>query len=221
MGPVFEHASVDALGMAQIGAAVGRDAAEQDVVMAALDHVDGVDLHIAEMGDRIRHGLRAVTERRALSSRWACSQICRACVVVSGRGLGARDIAGGNVAGFAPGERSRPRTRQRKAALPSADSAAGWCGRGLLHHHGLLRLHVMHAGALHLALAHVGVGHGHFLVLAATLAGVSAVPIIMAVDFIMLSPVHAIIAADAGETERANATKAAAVSKIFIEKSPP
>src|SRR6266567_1423994 len=55
----------------------------------------------------------------------------------------------------------------------------------------------------------------------AVLAGVSAVPVIMAVDFIMLSPVHAIIAADAGETERANATKAAAVSKVFIEKSPP
>jgi hypothetical protein len=53
----------------------------------------------------------------------------------------------------------------------------------------------------------------------AILAGVSAVPVIMAVDFIMLSLVHAIIA-DAGETERANATKAAAVSKVFIEKSP-
>src|SRR6478672_9563048 len=56
--------------------------------------------------------------------------------------------------------------------------------------------------------------------LAATLAGVSALPVIMAVDFIRLSLVHAIIAADAGETERANATKAAAVSKVFIEKSP-
>jgi hypothetical protein len=55
---------------------------------------------------------------------------------------------------------------------------------------------------------------------AAVLAGVSAGPVIMAVDFIMLSPVQAIIAADAGETERANATKAAAVSKVFIEKSP-
>jgi hypothetical protein len=55
----------------------------------------------------------------------------------------------------------------------------------------------------------------------ANLAGVSAVPVIMAVDFIMLALVHAIIAADAGETERANATKAAAVNKVFIEKSPP
>src|SRR4051794_23152513 len=54
--------------------------------------------------------------------------------------------------------------------------------------------------------------------LAATLAGVSAVPIIIAVDFIRLSLVHAIMAAEAGE--KANATKAAAVSKVFMEKSP-
>ncbi|MCK1711916.1 hypothetical protein IVA83_23675 [Bradyrhizobium sp. 143] len=52
----------------------------------------------------------------------------------------------------------------------------------------------------------------------AVLAGVSAVPPIMAALFIMLSLVQAIMA-DAGDT--ANATKAAAVSKIFIEKSPP
>ena len=78
----------------------------------------------------------------------------------------------------------------------------------------------MHAAALHLAIAHVGIGHGHFLV-GRVLAGVSAVPTIMAGDFIMLSLVHAIMAADAGERERVNATKAAAVSKIFIEKSPP
>src|SRR5689334_1510687 len=56
---------------------------------------------------------------------------------------------------------------------------------------------------------------------AAVLAGVSGVPPIPAADFIMLSLVHAIIAADAGDSERVNATKATAVSKIFIEKSPP
>jgi hypothetical protein len=33
--------------------------------MTALDDVDGVDLDIAEMGDRIRHGLRPIAERRA------------------------------------------------------------------------------------------------------------------------------------------------------------
>jgi hypothetical protein len=56
------------------------------------------------------------------------------------------------------------------------------------------------------------------------LAGVSVGPVIMAVDFIMLSLVHAIIAAEAGK--RGNATRAAAVSKVliskvFIKKSPP
>jgi hypothetical protein len=43
----------------------------------------------------------------------------------------------------------------------------------------------------------------------------------MADDFIMLSLVHVIIAADAGDKERANAARVAALSKIFIEKSPP
>ena len=49
----------------------------------------------------------------------------------------------------------------------------------------------------------------------AVLAGVSAVPAIVAADFIILSLVHAIIAADAGEM--ANAIKAVAVSKIFMQ----
>ena len=85
-------------------------------MMAALDHVDGVDLHIAEMGDRISDGPCALAERRARSSRWARSQICRACFVGSGRGFGARDIAGGNVAGFAP--RKEPEDEQRNKEKP-------------------------------------------------------------------------------------------------------
>jgi hypothetical protein len=66
VGPILEHASVGALGMAQIGAAIGRDPAEQNVMMAALDDVDGVDLHIAEMSDRIRDGLCSLAERGPL-----------------------------------------------------------------------------------------------------------------------------------------------------------
>ena len=64
MRPVFEHASVGALGLPQIGAAIIGNAGIEDVVMAALDHVDGVDLHIAEMGDCIRDRDRAGPERR-------------------------------------------------------------------------------------------------------------------------------------------------------------
>ncbi len=64
MGPVFEHALVDALRLPQIGAAISGDAARENVVMAALDHVDGVDLHITEVRDRCRGGLRPLSERR-------------------------------------------------------------------------------------------------------------------------------------------------------------
>ena len=84
MGPVFEHALVDALGLAQIGAPVGGDAGPQDVVMGALDDVDGVDLHIAEMLDRGGGRLRPLAERRGVSSRWARSQMRRASVLVRG-----------------------------------------------------------------------------------------------------------------------------------------
>ena len=64
MRPVFEYALVDALGLAQIGAAIVGDAGIEDMMMAALDHIDGVDLHIAEMGDGTGDGSRAGAERR-------------------------------------------------------------------------------------------------------------------------------------------------------------
>ena len=66
MGPVFEHALVHALGLAQIRAAVVGNTAEEDVVVAALDDVDGVDLDIAEMGDGIGHRARPGAERGGL-----------------------------------------------------------------------------------------------------------------------------------------------------------
>ena len=93
MRPVFEHALVDALGLPQVGAGIGGDAAIENVMMAALDHVDGVDLHIAEMVHRGRDRLRPVAERLDVSSRWACSQIRRASVLVRGWGSVARGIA--------------------------------------------------------------------------------------------------------------------------------
>ncbi len=64
MGPVFEHASVDALGLAQIRAPVIRDAGPQNVMVAALDDVDGVDLDITEMFHRGGRRLRPFAERR-------------------------------------------------------------------------------------------------------------------------------------------------------------
>ena len=66
MGPVFEHGSVDRLRLTQMLAPVIRNARVENLVMAALDHVDGVDLHVAEMRDRGRRRLRTRAERRFL-----------------------------------------------------------------------------------------------------------------------------------------------------------
>ena len=52
MRPVFENAFVDALGMMQIRASIIGDAIPEDMMVAALDDVDGIDLHVAEMLDR-------------------------------------------------------------------------------------------------------------------------------------------------------------------------
>jgi hypothetical protein len=65
VGPVFEHAFLDALGLTQVGAPIGWDPGPENVVVAALDDVDGVDLHIAEMLDRRARRWRPLAERRA------------------------------------------------------------------------------------------------------------------------------------------------------------
>ena len=93
MRPVFEHALVDALGLPQIRAPIGGDAGLENVMVAALDDVDRVDLHIAQMLHRRRNSPRSGAERRAASSRWARSQICRALALVRGRVSVARGIA--------------------------------------------------------------------------------------------------------------------------------
>ena len=63
MRPVLEHAFVDALGLPQVGAGVIGDAAIENMMVRALDHVDGVDLHVAEMLDRRRNRPGAAAER--------------------------------------------------------------------------------------------------------------------------------------------------------------
>ena len=64
MGPVFEHALVDALGLTQIRAPVVGDTGPENMMVAAFDDVDGVDLHIAQMPDRGGRRLRPLAERR-------------------------------------------------------------------------------------------------------------------------------------------------------------
>ena len=64
VGPIFEHRLVDALRLMEMFAPVAGNARKENVVVAARDHVDGVDLHIAEMLDRGGRPLRPLAERR-------------------------------------------------------------------------------------------------------------------------------------------------------------
>jgi hypothetical protein len=64
VGPVFEHRLVDGLRLAQVLAPVSRNPRVEDVVMAAFNHVDGIDLDVAEMLHRGARRLRPVAERR-------------------------------------------------------------------------------------------------------------------------------------------------------------
>ena len=64
MGPIFEDRLVDALRLDEMPALIGGDAGEENVVVRALDDVDGVDLDIAEMFHGKARRLRPVTERR-------------------------------------------------------------------------------------------------------------------------------------------------------------
>ncbi len=62
MRPVFEHAFVDALRLPQIGALVGGNPVPENMVVGALDNVDGVDLHITQMFHRGSRRLRPLAE---------------------------------------------------------------------------------------------------------------------------------------------------------------
>ena len=124
MRPVFEHALVAALGLPQIGAAIVGDAGVEDVVVAALDHVDGVDLHIAEMGDRIRDRLRSLAERRRACRAAARRARCggrRACL---GREISAGGTLPTILAGFAGARKSRIGRNANAAVIPAGAKAA-------------------------------------------------------------------------------------------------
>ena len=62
--PVFEHGLVGRLRLPEVAAPVAGDAAPQNVMMAALDDVDGVDLHVAQVRDRRGDGVRTRAEGR-------------------------------------------------------------------------------------------------------------------------------------------------------------
>ena len=62
MGPVFEDRLVGRLQLNEVGAAIGGNSGMKDVVVAALDDVDGVDLHIAKLGDGRECSVGALAE---------------------------------------------------------------------------------------------------------------------------------------------------------------
>ena len=63
MRPVLEHRLVDALRAVQVLAPIVRDARVENLVVAALDDVDRVDLYVAEMLDRGADRSGTVTKR--------------------------------------------------------------------------------------------------------------------------------------------------------------
>jgi hypothetical protein len=61
--PILKNGFVDGLCLVQMLAPIGGNARVEDVVMAALDDVDGVDLQVAQLRHRRRRCLRAGAER--------------------------------------------------------------------------------------------------------------------------------------------------------------
>ena len=66
MRPIFEDGFVDGLSLAQVIPAVSGNAAPQDVMMAAFNNVDRVDLEIAKMFNRRAGRVGTVAERLSL-----------------------------------------------------------------------------------------------------------------------------------------------------------
>src|SRR6266702_6622022 len=112
MRPVFEHALVDALGLTQIRAPVIRDAGPENMVVGALDDVDGVDLDVAEMLYRGRRRLRSLPERRRDIEPLGAQPDPPGFRLGQGMGFDGAGHGAANLAGFAPW---MPRIRKSRA----------------------------------------------------------------------------------------------------------
>jgi hypothetical protein len=62
MRPIFENCLVDTLCLMQMLTPIRRNARVENVMMAALDDVDGVNLQVAQVLHRCRRGLLAGAE---------------------------------------------------------------------------------------------------------------------------------------------------------------
>ena len=140
MGPVFEHRFLHGQGVVEVGAAVAGDAGEEDMVVRALDHVDGVDLHVAQVLDRGAGRRRSAAERRrGVEPLRAGARIRRASASDSASGRGAAagtgpasgapavepDLGGAGVARC----RARGGTRRRAGRRRRSGSRRGRCCR--------------------------------------------------------------------------------------------
>src|SRR5258708_14774048 len=97
MRPVFEDRLVDRLRPAQMVALVSRNARVEDLVMAAFDHMDGVDLHIAQVLHRGTRRLGSLAKRRGFVESLGAQPDA------SGTGLGERE----GLSAFSAHERAR------------------------------------------------------------------------------------------------------------------
>src|SRR5512141_614275 len=109
MRPVLEDALVDALGLTQVAALVLGDAIPENMVVAALDDIDGVDLDIAEMGNHGGGGLRSRSERLGRVEPLRAQPDAPGLHLA--QGMGSYGSHADNLAGFAP-PRSRPGTEK-------------------------------------------------------------------------------------------------------------
>ena len=134
MGPVFEHGFVDALGLTQIGAPIAGDPGPENMVVAALDDVDGVDLHIAEMFNGGGGRLRALAERRRRVEPLGAEPDPPGLGPGQGNAIYAPGTWCANVAGFAGpsrggffykacGQSSKARRRKKKPRHPRGSAA--------------------------------------------------------------------------------------------------
>src|SRR5665213_3024078 len=124
VGPVFEHALVGALGLAQIASPVVGDAGPQHVVMRALDDVDGVDLHIAEMLDRGGGGRGPGAERRRSVEPLGVQPDAPGLEPGQGMGFGGGRHACSTVAGFVPLKTCRNGRRKQQVEMSGHEKAA-------------------------------------------------------------------------------------------------
>jgi hypothetical protein len=82
MCPILEERFVDALSLVEMVAPIRRDAGVKDMVMAALDDVNGVYLQISQISHRRWRGFGPNPERRtgveALGAEPDPARLCRA-----------------------------------------------------------------------------------------------------------------------------------------------